>query len=135
MWESQRQKEGKNRVRMWWRYLSLELIMNWKKSVSPLMMSRGTTSVTSLSECLNWFSFRLMVNMYSLTVSVPGFKPLHTTYLHEDNNKNLFFFFFFEILHHMPSYYSETTVRTTDKLCKPALNYCINYWQAFRKDT
>ncbi|TNN68627.1 hypothetical protein EYF80_021141 [Liparis tanakae] len=44
-------------------------------------MLRGTTSVTSLSVFLSWFNFRLILNMYSLTASVPGFRPRHTTYL------------------------------------------------------
>lgn len=45
------------------------------------MMLRGTTSVTSVSEFLSWFSLRLTLNMYSLTASDPGFRPRHTTYL------------------------------------------------------
>lgn len=45
------------------------------------MMCRGTTSVTSLSLFLSWFSFRLTLNKYSLTASEPGFRPRHTMYL------------------------------------------------------
>lgn len=45
------------------------------------MMLRGTTSVTSMSVFLSWFSFRLILNMYSLTASDPGFRPRQTMYL------------------------------------------------------
>lgn len=45
------------------------------------MMLRGTTSLTSLSVFLSLFSFRLTLNMYSLTASEPGFRPRHTMYL------------------------------------------------------